>query len=178
MARGLGELRLGALVGELEPRDHQVSGSAQDPFHVYRDDDASVPLSLLIRLVGLTFLGYVVISVLIGGFLWNQQHDARFKDQQVLAETLAEHNETLTRRLNAEQRGTDRKVQATVADLCVDAELRDTVITNQSRAIAALLKQVPNQSPGVVALIEASEDAIRTLEPNDEQDCPLAPGSP
>lgn len=167
---------MGALVG-VDP-NHQVTGQAGDPVHVTGNAGPEVPLGLLIRLVGLTFLGYTLLTLLVGGFLWNQQHDARFKDQQAVTTRLAAHNEALTRRLNAEQIVQDRKIRVAVADLCANAELRDTVIANQSRAIAALLRQNPNPTPYVEALINASEDAIHTLEPKNEKDCPLPPGSP
>jgi len=59
---------------------------------------------------------------------------------------------------------------------CVDGELRDTVIANQSNAIAALLRGIKDPPPTVENLIEVSEDAIHTLEPgnppgSDERPC-------
>lgn len=164
-------------VEEPNGRSLGASGTAEDPIHVERNG-GDVPLGLLVRLVGLSFLGYVVVSLSIGGYLLNQQHDARFKDQQELARTLASHNESLTRRLNREQRTTDQKIQRTVADLCANAELRDTVIANQSRAIVALLREIPDPPETVLNLINASQDGINTLEPKNEKDCPLPPEGP
>lgn len=156
----------------------QAAGTADDPIHVERNT-SDVPLALLIRLVGLSFLGYVVISLSIGAYLWYRQDNARFEDQRAFARQLSEQNEGLTRRLNAARIEQGHKIQTAVANLCASAELRDTVITNQSRAIVALLRQVPEPPPpAVTALIEASQDGIRTLEPKDEKDCPLAPETP
>lgn len=156
----------------------QAAGTADDPLHVRRED-TEVPLALLIRLVGLTFLGYVVISLIVGGWLWYRQDNARFEDQRQFASQLSVQNEKLTRQLNQARIRQDHKIQTAVANLCASAELRDTVIANQSRAIVQLLQQVPEPVPPTVqALIDASRDGIRTLEPKGEKDCPLPPVNP
>lgn len=175
------ELRLGDLVG-VEPEEpngngRQAAGTAEDPLHVRRDQ-AEVPLGLLIRLVGLTFLGYVVLTLLVAGYFWNRSDNQRFDDQRAYARQLAVQNANLTRKLNQSRVDQDRKIQRAVADLCANAELRDTVITNQSRSIAALLGQVPDPTKAIVDLIDASQDAISTLEPKGEKDCPLPPEQP
>ena len=163
---------------DVEPNGRQAAGTADDPIHVERTA-GDVPLSLLIRLVGLSFLGYVVMTLLVAGYLWNRQDNQRFEDQRQFAKQLAEQNASLTRRLNSARIGQDRKIQTAIANLCASAELRDTVIANQSRAIVSLLKQIPEPVPPTVqALIDASQDGIRTLEPKDEADCPLPPESP
>lgn len=166
---------------DVEPENgngRQAAGTAEDPLHVRRED-TEVPLALLIRLVGLTFLGYVFISLLVGGYLWYRQDNARFDDQRAFARQLSEQNEKLTRQLNQARIRQDHKIQTAVANLCASAELRDTVIANQSRAIVQLLQQVPEPVPPTVqALIDASRDGIRTLEPRGEKDCPLPPENP
>lgn len=160
------------------PNGRQVAGTAEDPLHVRRDG-SEVPLSLLIRLVGLTFLGYVVMTLLVAGYLWNRQDNQRFDDQRQFAKQLSQQNEKLTRQLNQARIRQDRKIQTAVANLCASAELRDTVIANQSRAIVGLLRQIPEPVPPAVrALIDASQDGIRTLEPKNEKDCPLPPENP
>lgn len=174
---------MGALVDSVEPEEpngngRQAAGTAEDPLHVTRNGDPEVPLGLLIRLVGLTFLGYVVFTLLVAGFFWNRQDNARFDDQRAFSRQLAQANADLTRKLNAGRVRQDNAIRRAVADLCANAELRDTVITNQSRAIAALLGQVENPSKPIIDLIEASSDAIRTLEPKGEADCPLPPEGP
>lgn len=162
----------------VDPDQGRATGTAEDPLHVKRDD-VEVPLSLLIRLVGLTFLGYVVMTLLVGGYLWTRQNDARFDSQKELAAQLAKQNEILTRRLNAARVRQDTKIRTTVSELCVNAELRDTVIANQSKAIVSLLQAIPAPiPPKVQALIDVSQDGIETLEPKNEKDCPLPPGSP
>jgi hypothetical protein len=133
---------------------------------------------LLVRLVGLTFLGYVAISLLVGGYLWYRQDNARFDDQRAYANKLADANAALTRRLNNNRIAQDKRIQTAVADLCAAAELRDTVIANQSRAIVALLKKIPDPPETVLNLIDASQDGINTLEPKNEKDCPLPPEGP
>lgn len=170
---------MGAVVAVDEPPNgRQATGTAEDPVHVERND-TDVPLSLLIRLVGLTFLGYVVMTLVVAGWLYTRQNDQRFEDQAGFAKQLAQQNADLTRRLNAARITQDRRIQATVANLCASAELRDTVIANQSRAIVALLRGIPQPIPHTVQdLIDASRDGIRTLEPRNEKDCPLPPENP
>lgn len=167
-------------VVDVDPQDsnsRQAAGTAEDPLHVTRND-SEVPLGLLVRLVGLTFLGYVVFSLLVGGYLWYRQDNTRFEDQRAYARQLAQANSDLIQKLNNNRVSQDRKIQTAVADLCASAELRDTVISNQSRAIVALLKQVPNPAQTVLDLIDASQDGINTLEPRGEKDCPLPPEQP
>lgn len=172
---------MGFLVGVEEDKPNgrlQASGTAEDPIHVERTQ-ADVPLGLLVRLVGLSFLGYVVMTLLVGGYLWNRQDSQRFDDQRAFAAQLAGQNAALTRRLNSNRVAQDKRIQGAVADLCASAELRDTVIANQNAAIVALLKQIPPPVPPLVQrLIEVSQDGIQTLEPSDEKDCPLPQGSP
>lgn len=161
---------------DVEP--DRAAGTESDPLYVRRND-AEVPLPLLIRLVGLSFLGYVVLTLIIAWFLWNNSNDHRFADQRAFAAQLASQNEGLTRRLNQARLEQGRRIQTVVAALCADAELRDTVITKQNLAIISLLESVPEPvPPKVQALIDASRDGIRTLEPKGEKDCPLPPGEP
>lgn len=129
--------------------------------------------------MGLAFLGYVVISLGFGAYLWNRQDNQRFADQKEFAIQLAGQSAALTRNLNAARIAQDKRIQTAVANLCASAELRDLVIANQSRAIVSLLSALPAPvSPKVQALIDASNDGIRTLEPKGEKDCPLPPETP
>lgn len=166
------------MVGVEEPNGRQASGTEHDPLYVKRGD-ADVPLGLLIRLVGLSFLGYVLLTLLVGGYVWKNQNDKRFEDQRNFAAQLARQNADLTRRLNSNRVAQSKRIQTAVADLCADAELRDTVITNQSAAIVALLQSFPEPVPPKVQnLIDTSRDGIATLEPKGEKDCPLPPEQP
>lgn len=161
-----------------EPNGRQAAGTADDPLHVTRDAQ-EVPLGLLVRLVGLSFLGYVVVTLLVAGYMWNRQDNQRFEDQQDFAQQLATQNERLIQAVDTKLSSQDRKIKTAIAGLCADAELRDTVIADQNRAIVALLKTVPPPvPPKVQALIDTSQDGISTLEPSNEKDCPLPPETP
>lgn len=160
------------------PSGRVAAGTPEDPLHVTRDDQ-DVPLGLLIRLVGLTFLGYVVMTAGVFWWLTNNQNNARFKDQREFAAQLAQQNTDLTKRLNNNRAAQAKRIQTAVANLCASAELRDTVIARQNTAIVALLETIPPPVPPKVQnLIDASRDGIRTLEPVGEGDCPLPPENP
>lgn len=113
-------------------------------------------------LIGIVIAVLIPTSVTVGLFVITTNND---KDAQ---EQRSNENRALIQRVEAQRLLGDQRAY----DQCVAAEARDRVVTAWGLQFLKITRRLPGQTDrDVLDLVEALEDGIADLEPEDEKPC-------
>lgn len=111
--------------------------------------------------IGITFALIIVIPLLIG-----------FAAYRHIVNDQLGATQSLTRHLNDERIARTRAINEFIYEQCVAGEVRDVVIVQQLQLAKARARAtLPAGSPLLLSQLQALDDGINALEPENEPDC-------